>query len=79
MLLKDFNFLGQHPAVSECAVLGLPDVDYGEAVSAVIVTTGGAREVMGSMPALTLEDLRGWSKERLAPYKVRFMSLSPSL
>lgn len=70
-LLKDFNYLGQHPAVSECAVMGLPDEDYGEAVSAVIVLEASAREAAGSKPALTLKELRSWSKDKLAPYKVR--------
>ncbi|XP_078439237.1 AMP-dependent synthetase and ligase family protein isoform X2 [Wolffia australiana] len=64
------SILLEHPAVSECSVLGLPDEDYGEAVSAVIVPVASARDVTGSKPVLTLEELRSWSKDKLAPYKI---------
>ncbi|CAA6661000.1 unnamed protein product [Spirodela intermedia] len=60
----------EHPAVSECSVMGLPDEDYGEAVSAVIVPVASARDAAESKPALTLEELRIWSKDKLAPYKI---------
>lgn len=62
----------QHPAISECCVLGLPDKTYGEAVTAIIVPnmeikTSREKE---SKPAITLDELRSWAKEKLAPYKV---------
>ena len=51
-----------HPDIAECAVLGLPDDTWGEAVSAAVVTKNGA--------ALTLPALREWCKSRLSVYKV---------
>lgn len=61
----------EHPAIAECAVLGLPDVYYGEAICAVVVLTEKAKsEAMEkSEPALDLPKLQAWAKERLAPYK----------
>jgi malonyl-CoA/methylmalonyl-CoA synthetase len=51
-----------NPDVEECAVVGVPDPEWGERVAAAIVTRPGAK--------LTAESLRGWARERLAPYKV---------
>lgn len=62
----------EHPAVSECCVLGLPDKTYGEAVCAIIVPQEEVkrRRQEEMKPALTLEELRTWAKEKLAPYKL---------
>ncbi|XP_058114248.1 probable CoA ligase CCL8 isoform X2 [Magnolia sinica] len=61
----------EHPAVSECCVLGLPDKDYGESVSAVIVPSEDAKRRGEDLkPAISLEELRTWAKEKLAPYKI---------
>jgi malonyl-CoA/methylmalonyl-CoA synthetase len=54
--------LRAHPAIAEIAVVGLPDETWGDAVTACVVLHGGA--------SLSLEELRAWSKERVAPYKV---------
>lgn len=54
--------LRTHPAISECAVVGLADPEWGERVSAAIELSSGA--------SLALEELQGWAKARLAPYKV---------
>ena len=54
--------LAAHPAVAECAVIGMPDDTWGEAVSAAIVTKPDA--------TLTLPALREWCKSRLSVYKV---------
>jgi malonyl-CoA/methylmalonyl-CoA synthetase len=54
--------LRTHPTIAECAVVGVPDVDWGERVAAALVLRAGS--------AITLDELRGWAKERLAPYKV---------
>jgi malonyl-CoA/methylmalonyl-CoA synthetase len=51
-----------HPRITECAVVGTADPEWGERVSAAVVTRD--RE------ELTLEELRGWARERLAVYKV---------
>lgn len=52
----------EHPDIAECAVLGLPDDTWGEAVSAAVVTKHGAE--------LALPALRDWCKSRLSVYKV---------
>ena len=72
MLPNLVYFWLQHDAVLECAVLGLPDEAYGEAVCAIIVPKEDAKKMaeQDSKPALTLETLTSWSKDKLAPYKV---------
>jgi len=62
----------QHPAVSECCILGLPDKDYGEIVGAIIVPDAGVKEKRDqeSKPVLSLEELTTWAKDKIAPYKV---------
>ena len=50
-----------HPAVLDCAVVGLPDDKWGERVTAVIQPLGG-RDV-------TAEEIRAWVKERLGSVK----------
>lgn len=62
----------EHDAVLECAVLGLPDEAYGEVVCAIVVPKEDAKKSaeQDSKPALTLEALTSWSKNKLAPYKI---------
>lgn len=57
-----------HPDIAECAVVGVPDDEWGERVCAVINWRAGA--------GLSLEELRAWCKERLAVYKVPSRVLS---
>lgn len=66
----------QNPAVSECCVLGLPDKAYGEVVCAIIVPDAETKQKRDEelKPALTLEELSSWAKDRLAPYKVHQFS-----
>ena len=54
--------LRSHPAVAECAVVGIPDVEWGDKVSVAVELRPGT--------ALSLEERQGWARERLAPYKV---------
>jgi malonyl-CoA/methylmalonyl-CoA synthetase len=54
--------LREHPAVRECAVVGVADAEWGQRVAAVIVVHDGTQ--------LDLDSLRAWGKARLAPYKV---------
>jgi malonyl-CoA/methylmalonyl-CoA synthetase len=54
--------LREHPAIAEVAVVGLPDAEWGERVTAAVVLNPGS--------TLSLEQLREFGKERLAPYKV---------
>ena len=54
--------LQQHDAVEDCAVIGVPDVEWGEEVKAVMVMKPGR--------SATPEELSAFVKERLASYKV---------
>jgi malonyl-CoA/methylmalonyl-CoA synthetase len=54
--------LRMHPAVAECAVVGVADEEWGERVAAAIELRPSA--------TLALPELQQWAKSRLAPYKV---------
>jgi long-chain acyl-CoA synthetase len=55
------EILYTHPDVVEAAVVGVPHLDLGEEVGAVVVLRDGTRT--------TPEELRQFVKERVAPYK----------
>ncbi len=54
--------LRQHPAVADCAVVGIPDAEWGERIAAVVVLNNGN--------TLDLASLRNWAKQSLAVHKV---------
>lgn len=51
----------EHPFIAECAVVGMPDDTWGEAVSAAVVLQKGPLDLIA---------LREWCKERLSVYKI---------
>ena len=51
-----------HPYILECAVIGLPDETWGEAVTAVVV--------LKENTTLDLPALRDWCRDRLSAYKI---------
>jgi long-chain acyl-CoA synthetase len=55
------NALMGHPSVADCAVIGVPDERWGEAVKAIVVRAEGAEP--------TPEELIAWCRERLAAFK----------
>jgi acyl-CoA synthetase (AMP-forming)/AMP-acid ligase II len=67
------NVLYEHPSVLECAVFGVPDIRWGEAVTAAVVLRRGYRS--------TAEDLIEFSRTRIAHYKapraIRFLTELP--
>ncbi|NUO49297.1 MAG: AMP-binding protein [Polyangiaceae bacterium] len=52
----------EHAAIREVAVVGLPDAEWGDRVTAAVVLAPGS--------VLGIAELRAWCKDRLAPYKV---------
>jgi acyl-CoA synthetase (AMP-forming)/AMP-acid ligase II len=55
------NALAKHPAVASCAVIGVPDENWGERVHAVVVLAGGEQP--------SPEELRDFVKQHIAGYK----------
>ena len=56
------SVLLDHPAIIECAVVGMADETWGEAVATAIVPAKGM--------ALAIADLREWCKARMSVYKI---------
>jgi len=53
--------LREHPAIAECAVVGIEDEEWGERVCLAV-------EAAGPLPPLS--ELQAWARQRLAPYKL---------
>ncbi|MEU4418299.1 acyl-CoA synthetase [Nocardia salmonicida] len=55
------NVVAKHPAVTQCAVIGVPDDQWGERVHAVVSVVPGT--------TLTIEELREHTRNEIAGYK----------
>ena len=51
-----------HNNIAECAVVGAPDVTWGQRVAAIVVLRNGG--------GLTLSELRMWARDFMAPYMI---------
>ncbi len=60
------ELLRTHPDVRDCAVVGIPDEDWGERIAAAVIPEPGAESPPETLP----ERLDPWVRERLARYKV---------
>ncbi|KAL3860014.1 hypothetical protein ACJMK2_010189 [Sinanodonta woodiana] len=61
-----------HPDIRDCAVVGLPDLTWGQQVAAVIVTRP---EV-----TLTLQDIKEWAGDKMPPYHIpRIVKFLPTI
>src|SRR5215212_560091 len=54
----------EHPSVSECAVVGVPDAERGQVVKAFVILRSGAEA-----SDATTKALQDWAKSQIAPYK----------
>lgn len=56
------DVLLEHPSVADCAVVGIPDVEWGETVATAVVLAEGA--------SASEEELRAWVRARLRSSRV---------
>jgi malonyl-CoA/methylmalonyl-CoA synthetase len=56
------DVLRRHPAIADCAIVGVEDPEWGERVSAVVELRPDA--------SVSLDELQTWVRPLLAPYKV---------
>jgi acyl-CoA synthetase (AMP-forming)/AMP-acid ligase II len=63
------NVLSQHPDVQACAVIGIPDADWGEAVHAVVVRRPGSQVDAAGLIAHCRERIAGYKCPRSVEFR----------
>lgn len=56
------DVLRQHPSISDCAVVGIPNEEWGEIVAVSLIPTAST--------SIDLDGLKPWLKEQLPAYKI---------
>ncbi len=67
------SVLAHHPAVHQCAVIGMPDREWGEQVTAFVVVKPGVTASEGALIEFCRDHLTGYKK----PKQVRFVPALP--
>lgn len=67
------NVLYEHPAVAQCAVIGIPHPRWGEAIHAVVVVRPGSDVTEESLIDFSAETLSSYKK----PRSIEFLSELP--
>ena len=52
-----------HPDIVDCAVVGLPDITWGQRIAVVVILKNGSRE-------MSLEQLQKWAADHLPSYQI---------
>ncbi len=70
------NLMSQHPSISEVAIIGLPDPDWGERVEAIVILREGAEASEAELIAYCRESLAHYKCPRSVTFRDTPMPLS---
>ena len=59
-----------HPDIVECAVVGVPDITWGQRVAAVVVLKGDGGGGEGLSSGLSRDSLRLWAEDVMPAYQI---------